>query len=152
MDLNELAVDPAIYENGKKIELGSGAHFSVRSAGSERATKVRERLWKPYSTWKDVPKDVLDRLNADWCAQGLLAEFVGFTDAGTPVVVDLSKAEDQARLAQILRQPKSVGLRGRIIKIAIDESNYQAAEDDVTEGKSVASPDGSSASGEAPTS
>src|SRR3546814_16481227 len=100
MDLNELAVDPAIYENGKKIELGSGAHFSVRSAGSERATKVRERLWKPYSTWKDVPKDVLDRLNADWCAQGRLADFVGFTDAGTPVV-DAPPTADRKRDGEV---------------------------------------------------
>lgn len=148
MDLNEFAVDPDVYENGKKVELGQGAYMRVRNAKSDRATKVRERIWKPYATWKDVPNDILARLNADWCAQGLLTEFVGFSIGGQPIIVDLSKEADQKRLAGILKDKKYSGMRSRIIGIAWDDANYQDAEEEGIEGKSAPSPDGSSPSAE----
>lgn len=142
MELREFAVDPSTYEDGKRIPLGEGVHVTVRSAGSERATKVRERLWKPYSTFRAVPPEVLDKLNARWIAQALLSEMVGFTIKGQPLTVDLSVEEDQERLATILAAPEYKGFRGKIIGIAIDESNYQASMAAVTEKNSVSSPAG----------
>src|SRR5690606_757779 len=99
-------VDTSAYEDGRLIPLGEGAHVRVRAAGSERATKVRERLWKPYSTFREVPKDILDKLNAQWIAEGLLSEMAGFTVDGQPLDLDLSTKEDQVRLAGIIVAPK----------------------------------------------
>lgn len=150
MKLEEFEVDPSAYEDGKRIEFGDSAYVSVRSAGSEKAIKVRERLWKPYATWKDVPKNILDKLNAQWVAQGLLAEMVGFTIGGSLIVVDLSKTEDQKRLADILVRPEYKGFRGRIIGIALDEANFQAAVDGVIEKNSESSPAGISSGANTP--
>lgn len=144
MDLREFEVDPSTYEGGKKVEFGDGAYVSVRSAGSERATKVRERLWKPYTTWRTVPQEVLDKLNAQWIAQGLLAEMVGFSIDGKPLALDLSKPEDQKRLADILAKPAYKGFRSRVIGISLDEANFQAAIDQAVEGNSERSPAGNS--------
>lgn len=140
MDLREFEVDPSTYEGGKRVEFGDGAYVGVRSAGSERATKVRERIWKPYATWKTVPQDVLDKLNAQWIAQGILSEMVGFTIDGKPLTIDLSKPEDQKRLTDILAKPAYKGFRSRVIGISLDEANYQAAVDEAVMGNSESSP------------
>jgi hypothetical protein len=134
MDLNDFAVDPTTYENGKKIEFGGGTHIGVRSAGADRAQKVRERLWKPYASWKEVPADIQAKINANWLAQGLLTEFVGFTVDGKPFEVDLSKPEDQKRLGDLLGQPKYKAFRSKVLGIALDEGNFQAAADQAAEG------------------
>lgn len=153
MELDDFAVDPDLYENGKRVELGAGAHIAVRSASSSRAQKVRERLWKPYANWtKDLPEDITNRLNADWVAQGLLAEFAGFTVGGEPLEVDLSKAEDQRRLGEILARPKYKALCQRVRVIAFDEANFQAAADEATEKNSATSPAGGSGGDDRPKS
>jgi len=152
MDLDEFAVDPDLCENGKRVDLGSETYITVRSSNSERAKAVRERLWKPYSTWKDVPKDILTRLNADWIAQGLLSEMVGFTHNKQPLLLDLTKDADQKRLSLILRDAKYVGFRSRVIGIAIEDGNYQAAGEAAIEGKSATTPAGSSVPEEAQSS
>lgn len=144
MDLREFAVDPSTYEDGKRIEFGEGVYVTVRSAGSERAVKVRERLWKPYATFKNVPQNVQDKLNAQWIAQGLMREMVGFTVDSQALKVDLTTEDDQKRLSGILAQPAYKGFRSRIIGIAIDESNFQASIDAVTEKNSASSPIGNS--------
>lgn len=140
MELREFAVNPSLYEDGKKIEFGEGVYVTVRSAGSERATKVRERLWKPYSTFKEVPPKMLDRLNAQWIAQGLLTAMVGFTVDKKPLVLDLTKEEDQKRLSGILAEPAYKAFRAKIIGISIDEANYQATIDQAVLGNSESSP------------
>lgn len=145
MDLNDFAVDPELFDNGKRINVGPDAYFSVRSAASTRAQKVRERLWKPYANFtKDLDEKITDRLNADWIAQGLLSEFVMNID-GKPFEVDLSKPEDQRRLAEVLVKPKYKAFCQRVRVIAFDEANFQAAEDEVTEKNSERSPAGGSA-------
>lgn len=144
MDLKAFAVSPTVYENGKRIEFGENTYVSVRSAGSERAAKVRDRLWKPYATWREVPPKVLDKLNAQWIAQGLLAEMVGFTVGGQSLAVDLAKEEDQERLSDILAAPEYKGFRSRIIGISIDESNFQNAVESAIEGNSEGSHAGAS--------
>ena len=106
IDLDELAVDTKLFEEGKKVEFGEDSHIRIRSAGSTRAQKIREELWKPYATWTDIPKDVLDSLNAQWIAKGLLTEFVGFAADGNLLTFDLSKEEDCERLGLILKAPK----------------------------------------------
>lgn len=140
MKLESFEVETSAYEDGRKIPLGEGAYVTVRSTGSERATKVRERLWKPYSTFREVQNDILDKLNAQWISQGLLAEMVGFTVDGKMLDLDLTKKEDQSRLSSIIEKPEYKGFRQRIIGIAMDEKNYQAVIDEDTEKNSVTSP------------
>jgi len=152
MDISEFAVDVDLYEQGKRIEFGQGAHICIRSAGSERAQKVRERLYKPYATWKEIPADILARIHADWLAQGLVTEFVGFTDDGKAIDVDLSSAEDQKRFAALLVKPKFKAFRGKMLQIALDEANFQAAADEATEKNSASTPAGGSAGGGKPKS
>ena len=145
MDLSKLEVDLSLYEDGKKIEFGDGAYIRIRSAGSERAQKVRERLYKPYSTWVgDLPADILANIHAYWLAQGLLAEFVGFTADGKPVNVDLGLADDQKRLADVLRQPKFRAFRNKMLQVALDEANFQALADEALEKNSESLPAGDS--------
>lgn len=140
MKLESFEVETSAYEEGRRIPLGEGAYVTVRSAGSERATKVRERLWKPYATFREVPKNILDKLNAKWVSQGLLAEMVGFTIDGKDLALDLTTKDDQDRLAGILERAEYKGFRNRIIGIALDETNFQAASDEETEKNSETSP------------
>ena len=133
LDLKSLSVDPKTFEDGKRIELGDGAYIGVRSTSSIRANKVRERLFKPYANWRQVPDDVLARLNAEWLAEGILTEFHGFAQGGQPIEIDLTKVEDQKRLASLLKQAPYKALRSRILTIAMDEANFQAAEDAAAE-------------------
>jgi hypothetical protein len=152
MEISEFAVDVDLYEQGKRIEFGATAHICIRSAGSDRAQKVRERLWKPYATWKDVPPEMLARINCDWLAQGLLTEFVGFTDGGTAIEVDLSTSEDQKRLAGLLGKPKFKAFRTKMLQIALEDANFQAAADEALEKNSASTPAGGSAGGGKPKS
>lgn len=144
MDISEFEVDPGLYEGGKRLEFGEGSYITIRAAGSERASKVRERLWKPYVTWKEIPSEIQAKLSALWIAQGLLAEFVGWTDKDKPLSFDLSKSEDQNRLGELLAAPKFRPLRNRIVGFAVEESNFQAAQDEVLEKNSESSPAGAS--------
>jgi hypothetical protein len=152
MNLEEFAVDPELYENGKRVDLSADAYIVVRSAASKRAQEVRERLWKPYRAFRQTPQDIQTRLNALWAAEGLLVKIVGFAVDGAPLDLDLGKEEDRARLGKVLCDKKYVGFVGRVLLIAYEDANYQAQTDSVTEGNSGASPAGSSASGEAPSS
>ncbi|NIJ40343.1 hypothetical protein FHS78_000613 [Parvibaculum indicum] len=150
IDLDELAVDTKLFEEGKKVEFGEDSHIRIRSAGSTRAQKIREELWKPYATWTDIPKDVLDSLNAQWIAKGLLTEFVGFAADGNLLTFDLSKEEDCERLGLILKAPKYKALRNRFIQISLDEKNFQQANDAVLEKNSGRSRTGSSSGANTP--
>ena len=140
MELESFEVEVSTYENGKRIPLGEGAHVTVRSTGSERATKVRERLWKPYATFREVKPEVLDLLNSRWIAQGILVEMVGFTIDGKTLDLDLTSKEDQERLVKILMRPEYKGFRNRIIGLALDETNFQASIDEDLEKNSGSSP------------
>lgn len=146
MNLDDLAVDPGDYEDGKKLTLGDDCYIRIRSAGSERARKARERLWKPYATFtKELPQATLDQINANWCAQGLVSEFVGFEDGGKALTFDLSLADDQKRLAELIRVPRFKALRNKIIGFALEDANFQAAQDGMLEGNSGTTPAGGSA-------
>lgn len=147
MDLNEFAVDLDRYENGKRIEFSPTAYIVIRSTGSERARKVLERLWEPYATWREVPQEVTERIDADLLAQGLLVEFVGFTDGDKPIVVDLTIEADRLRLSEVLRQPKFKPFRGRCFGIARADAQFQAKKDAELEKNSEHSLDGNSAGG-----
>lgn len=140
MKLESFAVAADTYEEGTRIDFGEGVYIRVRSANSERSTSVRERLWKPYSTWLEIPQQVRDKLNARWIAQGLLAEMVGFTVGGEPLEVDLSIKEGQDALADILVEAEYKGFRNKVIGIALDDANFQASVDEVTEKNSGSSP------------
>ena len=134
MNLSDFAVDPTLCDDGKKIEFGGGAYIRVRSASAEKARKVRDRLWKPYASWKDVPEDITAKVNARWLAQGVLTEFVGFDVDGTPLAVDLSKPDDQTKLADILVQPRFKALRNKLLGLAIDDANFSAESDQAAAG------------------
>jgi hypothetical protein len=127
MDLNDFAIDPAQYEEGREIPLGDGCSVTIRAAGSKRGAKVRDRLMKNYLGWREIPDDVMARINAEWLAQGLIGRFEGFTDKGSPLSFELTKAEDQQRLAHLLAQPRFKALRSRLLSIAMDESGFSAA-------------------------
>jgi hypothetical protein len=144
MDLREFAVDPATYQDGKRIDFADGFFVRVRSAGSEQASKVRERLWKPYAAFRNTAKIPLETLNAQWAAQGLLSEIAPFSIDGKEYILDLALESDQKALSAILARPEFVGLRSRIIGIAIDESNFQAEIDGSVEKNSAGSRTGSS--------
>lgn len=148
MNLEEFAIDPTLYEDGKRVDFDGGAYIRVRSAASERSQKVRERLWKPYANWtREIPPETVNRLNADWAAQGLLAEFVGFNVGGKPLDVDLGNPEDQRKLGTILAGPKYKAFLIKIRAIALDEAGYQAEEEGATEKNSDPTPDGASGGG-----
>lgn len=150
MDLNEFAVDPALYEKGRRIEFGDGAYIGVRSAGSEIAQKARERLWKPYASWKDVAPEIVSRLSAQWIAQGILTEMVGFTVDGAPLMLDLGQEADRDRLGKLLADPRFKAFRNRVTGIALDEANFQAEADGGLEKNSASSPAGNSSGANAP--
>ena len=144
MELEEFAVNPKLYEDGKKIPLGKDCYIRLRSAGSTHAQKVRERLWKPYATWEEIPQDILDGLNAQWVAEGLLTEFVGFTIDGKPLTVDLGKADDQNRLAKVFGKPEYKAVARRFIRMSFEDKQFQDEGDEVLEKNSGRSRAGSS--------
>ena len=151
MDLSKLSVDPVMYEDGKRIEFGEGAHIRIRSAASDKAQKVRARLYKPYETWRDdIPADALANIHALWLAQGLLTEFEGFTIGGKPLKIDLSTPQGQKELSDILRRPTFKALRSQLLQIALNEANFQAAADEVVEKNSESLTDGSSGGAKSP--
>jgi hypothetical protein len=153
MNLEEFAVDPNSYENGRRVQLSDDAYVGVRAAGSKRAQEVHKRLWSPYKHFrKDVPPDVVSKLNAHWVAEGLLTEMSGFSVGGKPIDADFASEEDCKRLGRVLTDRKYIGFVGRVMIIAYEDTNFQDAADSVTEKNSATSPAGSSASGEAPSS
>lgn len=146
MELDDLAVDPTDYEDGKKLPLGDDCYIRIRSFSSERARKVNERLRRPYATFtKELPQATLDRINSDLIAQGLVTEFVGFTDGGKALEFDLSLADDQKRFAATILAPKYRALRDKIIGFSLDAANFQAAQDEGLAKNSATSPAGGSA-------
>jgi hypothetical protein len=151
MDLSKLSVDPVMYEDGKRIEFGEDAHIRIRSAASDKAQKVRTRLYKPYETWRDeIPPEALATIHSYWLAQGLLTEFEGFELGGQPLKIDLTKEAGQKDLAEILRRPTFKALRSQLLQIALNEANFQAAADEVVEKNSESSAGGSSGGGKSP--
>lgn len=133
MDLSEFAVDPETYENGKKVEFGDGAYIRVRAMGSEHAQKVRDKIWAPYVTWKEVPDNLSAKLNARWIVRGLLTEMVGFTLGGKPVKFDPNDQDSQEGLIKDLAEPRYKPFRTRVLTIAASDTNYQAAQDEALE-------------------
>lgn len=134
MDLNDFAVNPSTYEDGVTVALSDTAHVRLRSAGSRAAQKVRERLWKPYASWKNVPDEVREKVNADWLAQGIIVELVGVKLDGKELKLDLGKPADQAKLAAVLAEPRFKPFATRLLAMALDETQFAAAADKAAEG------------------
>lgn len=133
MDIAEFAVDPALYDNGKRVDFGEGAYMGIRSANSDFAQKVRARLWKPYESFREVSDEVKARINSDWVAQGLLTEFVGFTDGADPITFDPADDASKTALSAKLVQARFKAMRNKIIGLALDDAQFQAIADAVTE-------------------
>jgi len=130
MKLSSFALDLSDVEDGKKLELGNGLYVRVRSGNSERAQKVLARLWQPYAGWREVKMEIQDRIGADYLAQALLTEFVGFeSDDGEVLTFDLSTSADQARLSALLVQPDMRAFSRRLREFAAIDTNFQRADE-----------------------
>jgi hypothetical protein len=125
MELTSLAIDPALYEDGRKVEFGDGCYIRVRASASDKARKALQRLWKPYATWKELPPEVSARIDADWIAQGLLSEMVGFSVGGEPLVLDLTLKADQERLSALIQAPEYKAFRAKVVALANEDSGFQ---------------------------
>ncbi|CCG08281.1 unnamed protein product [Pararhodospirillum photometricum DSM 122] len=123
MDLNDFAVDEGLFEGGFVLMLSADSGVRLRSAGSDKAQAVRERLYKPYSSFREIPDDIQARLTCDWIAQGLAVEWIGpWTIGGVPL-----DTSDPKVVSQALQHPKFKPLRTKLLLAASSEDNFRAA-------------------------
>ena len=123
MDLNDFAVSVETYEDGFTLMLSDDCGVKLRAAGSDKAQKVRDRLWEPYQSFREIKDDVQNRLNADWIAQGLVVEWIGpWTIGGKPV-----KTDDPKTISDVLRQKAFKPLRTKLLSAALNDDNFRAA-------------------------
>ncbi|WP_193183272.1 hypothetical protein [Nisaea sediminum] len=121
MELNEFAVDPKKSEDGFKLELSETSGVVLRSASSEKAAKVLERLMKPYVAFQKIPDDVSRRIDAQFVCQGLVASWYGpWTLDGKKI--DTSKPGEMEKL---LQDPRFAALRRKLIMAARNEANFK---------------------------
>ncbi|MBB4267732.1 hypothetical protein [Roseospira visakhapatnamensis] len=127
MDLNDFAVGAA-YEDGFTLMLSEDCGVKLRAAGSDKAQKVRERLWEPYSSFREIPDGIRAKLNARWIAEGLVVEWVGpWKVDGKPLPTDV------AEVAKILARPALKPLATRLLQASLNDENFRAGKEAAAE-------------------
>jgi len=147
MDMNNFAVDLDRFEDGATLMLSETSGVKMRSTGSDKAQKVRERLYEPYSGFREIPDDISLRLTCDWIAQGLVVEWIG--DDWTLDGKSLDTA-DQKAMSKALQDKRLKPLRDKLFGFAINEKNFRDRQEAEAEKNSEPGPNGGSAGAKTP--
>lgn len=141
MVMSSLAVDIDRFENGAVLMLSETCGARLRSVSSEEAQKVRERLYEPYSGFREIPPAINQRIVCDYIAQGLVVEWIGPWADCDDKPLDTS---DWQAMSKALQDKRAKVTRDRLFGFAANEKTYQDHRDAEAEKNSEPGPNGGS--------